>query len=96
MIFRVFAIFRVFSEIFYHKNSHFSTLKYPYFSSATLYFANFIKKHRKNMHFVDYTTTKKCEKNNINIEKKEKLEKRKKRTPYIYKACALLSVICNL
>lgn len=47
------------------------------------------------MHFVDYTTTKKCEKNNINIEKKGKLGKRKKRTPYIYKACALLSIDCS-
>ena len=48
------------------------------------------------MHFVDYTTTKKCEKNNNNTKKKEKLEKRKKRTPYIYKACALLSVDCSV
>ncbi len=30
------------------------------------------------MHFVDYITTKKCEKNNINIEKMEKLKKIKK------------------
>ena len=36
------------------------------------------------MHFVDYTTTKKCEKNNINIEKNGKIgKKKKKRTPYI-------------
>ena len=36
------------------------------------------------MHFVDYTTTKKCEKNNNNTEKKEKLEKRKKNAHLIY------------
>lgn len=47
------------------------------------------------MHFVDYTTTKKCEKNNINIEKRKNWKKEKKRTPYIYKACALLSIDCS-
>ena len=40
------------------------------------------------MRFVEYITTKKYKKKNSNTEKRKNWKKEKKRTPYIYKACA--------
>ena len=95
MIFRVFNTFRVFLKIFYHKNSHFSALKYPCFFICNSLFCQFHQKTQRKYAFFDYTTTKKCEKNNINIEKNGKIGKKKKNAHLIYKACALLSADCS-
>ena len=78
MIFRVFKIFRVFLEIFYHKNSNFSARKHRCFPIINPLFCHFYQNREKTHVLSNTQQPQKVREEQYQYRKKGKIGKKKK------------------